>query len=226
MLNAVMTDFKRELDTCFLQNDNIILSTEYLNVFSRQEVVRFRADLEQYALGDVAVVIYVRKPADFYLSLVNQAIRRSSTIHDPRTYRYEFRRAISIWSEIFDGKIIVRPFDRALLHQHCVVKDFVKLASDFFSHEIAGVEPRDANESLSAEGCMVLQMYRDVLPGHSDSLHIRRTPPGLVRILRQSLENLPQSKARLRKEVEEVITERRSELAAHAVWDRSPAASG
>lgn len=206
-LKALIPEFRRDLEGYFLKNDNIILSTEYLAACNQEEIVRFRKDLEQYAFSDVAVIVYVRNPADFYLSAINQNLRKSPNIVDPRRFRYQFRRAVSRWSDAFDGKIIVRPFDRSLFRLNCVVQDFVQVASGFFSREMGPVESLNSNESLSAEAMVLLQKYRRFRSHDTNNL-LKRDAARLRKILVESAQALPQTKARLRRGVEALITER------------------
>jgi hypothetical protein len=217
MLNALLPGFKREMEKYVLGSNNIILSAESIARFGREDIARFKKDLEQYGFGEFAVVVYVRNPAECYLSRVNQRLKACSIVPDPRKFKYAFRKAIVRWGREFEGRIIVRPFERALLHQGCVVQDMLKVSSEFFGEEMSNIEIVNRNTSLSAEACAVMQRYRGFYHGDVENIFMRDSSR-LARMLRKSEAALPQTRPRLKKGIGRLIMDGHREA---LVWLRS-----
>ncbi|MGF1656386.1 MAG: hypothetical protein ACFCU3_05335 [Verrucomicrobiales bacterium] len=142
-------------------SDALILSSEYMTSFGSESVRRFAEDVQSLGVEEVQVVIYVRDPAGMYLSAIQQRLRASHRFYRPENFHYQFRRAIERWSAVYPGKILVRPFDRSQLPDGCVVRDFLSIASEFLEVDASKLHPIRMNESMSAEGCFIMQKYRE-----------------------------------------------------------------
>jgi hypothetical protein len=206
-LAAEEAGFRKEFADALSSQDNVILSAESLSALPPEEIARFREDLSAYPFDETAIVVYVRNPAQVYLSSAQQKLKASAIVRNPRNYHYRFRGVIRAWSRAFEGRIIVRPFDLAQLHQSCAVRDFVKVSEAFFGRDLGQVESAAANVSLSAEGMYILQKYRRAF--YSDAENVFRADSNLlVRILTDSLGRIRQNRPRLRPEVAGVILRR------------------
>ena len=228
-LEAQRQDFAKEFARALRENDRVVLSAESLSGMQPEEIRAFRDELRSHAFDRILVAVYVRNPAQIYLSSAQQKLKASSILRDPRKYRYRFREIIEKWSSAFDANVVVRPFERALLHQNCVVRDFSRVAADFFGCDVGPVETLDANVSLSAEGMAVMQKYRRAYYPRANDVH-KPDSTRLVRLLAESQSALPQTKPRLRPEVASLILARHHDELAwlrekHGI-DLGPAGNG
>lgn len=83
-----------------------IMSSEELSLrFTPRAVTQLRRDLESVGFEEFHIVLYVRDPADYYLSSTQQALKSSADnpqkIRDPASFKYRFLQAAEIWEEIF-----------------------------------------------------------------------------------------------------------------------------
>ncbi len=153
--------FKHDLFEAIRDNENLILSAEYLSLFSRDDAAALARDLALAGVGEVRVLAYVRDPASLYLSAVQQTLKAGHLFVRPAAFRYRFLEALAVWRAIYPD-VRVRPFVRGRLVDGDVVRDFLAEASSFFGDTVApdDVELRVSNPSLSAEAMVVLQRYR------------------------------------------------------------------
>ena len=183
-----------------------LLSGESLsNYITAPIAVQLRSDLESLGFEQFHVVLYVRDPADFYLSRTQQALKWSlfptTVVADPVSFRYHFRRMAETWEQAFPGSLIVRRYRSG--PQQDVLADF----SDLIQGRLGITLPRAAarlNTTLSAEAMVVILDYRQAVGPGADSLLI----PGLDRLvayLAQSGQRIPQTKPTLKAAVAERI---------------------
>lgn len=207
-LERDVREFRERLALTLSENESVILSAEYLYVFDDASVRRFRDDLDDFGVDGVRVVAYVRDPASYYLSFVQQTIKASSTFEAPETFRYEFIDVLDRWSAQFPD-VVVRPFQTEQLLDGDVVRDFLAVAEDHFGSEV--IEPDDlevrvVNESVSAEAMVVLRRYMQY--AEVDPLSWRPDAVRLVGLLEGCDTPFPQTAPRLKDEVAELIMER------------------
>jgi hypothetical protein len=147
------------------ENDNVILSSEFLPLASRHAIQQLKEELDAAGFSDYSIVIYLREPVSCYISLLQQMIKHSLLIYQPAQYNYLAiaRSAIENFSDIFECDICVREFDREKLTGGDVVTDFSKLSSGFFEKDIE-LDSITSNESLSAEGVFIFHEYWKNLP--------------------------------------------------------------
>lgn len=153
--------FKHDLFEAIDDNENLILSAEYLSGFSRADAAALARDLVLAGVGEVRVLAYVRDPASLYLSMVQQTLKASHLFVRPAAFRSRSLEALAAWQAIYPD-VRVRPFVRDRLVDGDVVRDFLAEASSFFGDGVVldDVELRVSNPSLSAEAMIVLQRYR------------------------------------------------------------------
>ena len=205
-----------------------IISAESLCGFSPAQVAHFRADLEAVGYRDFHVVLYVRDPADFYLSRTQQMLRATprdptallSRVHDgagpdskiiidPASFVYDFRRAIETWEMVFPGRVTVRRFQGG---REDVVRDFARLLDERMGITLPDITFQ-LNPTLSAEGMQILEEYRDTFwPG---TVLVKPDAVRLVGYLANSSEDIAQTKPVLKEEVAQRI---RANHSADARW--------
>jgi hypothetical protein len=161
----------------------LVLSGEaFYRKFSTAEVGRLKALFGPLA-ETIEVVIYVRRPSEYYLSSVQQSLRASHDIKSVRPVKY--RAAIEPYLTGIADKTHVIPFVRDALYHNDIAADFAgRLIPECLAEvEAAAVGP--LNETVSAEAMSVLQSYR--LQNHSELDDIRTRDTGiLLELLRQT----------------------------------------
>ena len=193
------------------KNDCTILSGEYFGGLSALEVQQFYEDLQLWGVERVRVLIYIRHPSSYYLSFIQQQLKGSHQITHPEVFKYRFRQSIQRWQAVTTD-VIVRQFDRCNLIGNDVISDFVRQVSDFFGEVIEGdrIGLIRENESLSAEGMLILQRYRFLF--HRARKNVPATDSGkLLRILTGSQALMKQTKAEISPAAGQLITERHRE---------------
>jgi hypothetical protein len=187
------------------QNRSIIISSEFLSRFKNEQVLALKCDLDNSGYTDYRVVIYVRDPVSYYRSLLQQKLKASHHPSNPRSFTYGFREAIQSHRRYYGDKVVVKAYD-AQLYQEDVVRDFLRLAEQFFKVDFSKVQSKSSNRSLSAEAMFIMHRYRELYDFEMDNII---TPKSLS--LLQYLIELPAaetSPVELNSGVEEIIRER------------------
>jgi hypothetical protein len=145
-----------------------VLSSEYLFAYSDDEVQALRALLEPL-FDEVEVVVYVRHPAEYYLSMMQQKVKASYAIRAPSEFRTRYRICITRYADAFDGRLSVRAFEREALIGGSIVQDF----AGHFLPQIPGGPPEldieEVNTSMSGEAmCIVQSLRRHAWPDQND----------------------------------------------------------
>ena len=168
---------------------SVIVSSETLAALSTEEAARLRADFRAVGFGDFRIVLYVRDPADYYLSHVQQVLKASSSVADPTTFRYEFRQIAMTWERAFPGQLTVRHYRSDT--EYDVVQDFSDVLQGSLGVSLPPITTR-LNTTMSAEGMDVLQLYRSQFWSGQDDTFTPDTKR-LVKFLHHSLSELPQT---------------------------------
>ncbi len=134
-----------------------ILSGEML--FRKVGVKKRAALKEMFApvADEITVVAYVRSPAKFYMSQVQQVLKASHKIVEPRPLAY--RVPLKAWETLTED-IRVIPYAREQFHGQDIALDFMHR---FFPDLGDALDPRHLqapNQTISAEGVDILQKYR------------------------------------------------------------------
>lgn len=141
----------------------LVISAESFFRLKPGEIKILKQYFQEIGMQDVMVLVYIRRPSDFYLSIVQQKIKASFDFNSPYEFRYPFIDTIYRWKEYFPGHLRVRLFDKETLFNGCVVQDFLREACGFFQIEglnISNISLPTKNTSLSAEAMIALQRYR------------------------------------------------------------------
>jgi hypothetical protein len=168
---------------------SVIVSSETLATLSTEEAARLRADFRTAGFSDFHIVLYVRDPADYYLSHVQQVLKASSVVADPNTFRYEFRQIAMTWERVFPGQLTVRRHRSDT--EYDVVQDFSDVLQGSLGVSLPPITSR-LNTTISAEGMDVLQLYRSQFWSGQDDTFTPDTKR-LVKFLHRSLSELPQT---------------------------------
>ncbi|WP_310618794.1 hypothetical protein [Flexibacterium corallicola] len=110
-----------------------------------------------YFISEVEIVVYLRKPSDFYLSYLQQSFKSANRIVRPTMLKYG--NSLQNW-EMF-GELKPRLFAKDALVQGDII-------ADYFKHYLPDVykSPKlthyTQNETISAEGMQILLEYQKV----------------------------------------------------------------
>jgi hypothetical protein len=181
---------------------DVILSAESLSSwFDRVAAQKLREDLEGFGFRRFHVIIYLRDPAKYYLSNLNQMLKTSDVSAPmgchPSTFRYHMQRMTETWEQAFPGSLVVRKYPPT--PQSDVPSDFRTLVYDYLGVELPRV-PERANATMSAEAMQIIQDYRLTFSPHGGGI-LTPDAAALVRFLHQSQAEVAQTKPVLRNHV-------------------------
>lgn len=174
---------------------DVILSSESLGLLMPESVGRLRWDLESLGFNRFHIVLYIRDPADYYLSNTQQRLRSTSTVPlivDPLSFRYEFLRTAQTWEQIFPGSLIIRRYPSTPGAD--VVDDFADILHTTMAVSLPRL-PARMNPTISAEAMHILQDYRQTF--YPDSGQLAPDIAALARFLTLSTSEVPQTKPTL-----------------------------
>lgn len=156
------------------------LSSEYLWTFRVELIEQLRLDLTELGITRFLVIAYVRSPASFYRSALQQHARLSTSFRrfQPQRWRYRIRQRLEAWRLVFGDALIVRPFDRDQLQQGCVVQDLQQTIHRALPDQCRlplGPVRAPVNESVSAEELIAMQEWMQRFPARSAGGSVRRS---------------------------------------------------
>lgn len=201
------TSVQSALEQCWdriAQSDKVVLSSEYFPSWSKEEVDALALRFREAGFSRVHVVVYVREPAQAYLSFAQQYIRAADRLPLPKDFKPGYERAIEKFRTVF-GTVEVRVFDRHQMLDGCAVRDFVSVLEREFSIR---VEPQrlvvvNANDTLSAEAMIVLLEWRRAHFSNNNAVSTRGNR--LVQVLLSSRKVIEQTKPVLKPAVARMV---------------------
>lgn len=202
---SMKTKFRDFLFGALRNSSKTILSGESLSSrFSAKEAVQLRNDLRAVGYTSFHIILYVRDPADYYLSRTQQVVKSSSDLaprpESPFTFRYNFKEMIAAWEQAFPGQLTVKLYRTQ--HSNDVVQDLFMLVEQLMGVSLTKPNIR-ANSTLSAESMKIIHDYRiSYWPHRTELTHDTIM---LVRYLEQTMLHTPQSKPILRPEIADHI---------------------
>lgn len=160
------TDYQKAIKKSFEENikdhDNIIVSSEFLFLSDNDEVAAIKAYLTNLGFTEIHVIMYLRDPAKYYLSVAQQALKNHYKLPSPDNFRYDMYDAIGNWELISPQSTIFKEFDKSFLHNGDVISDFNQYIKNFgykFKLKLENAK----NESMSVEGTVILQDFHRLL---------------------------------------------------------------
>lgn len=187
------------------QAENLFISAEYLTNFSLDEIDKLLLDLAAYGFKEFKVLIYVRDPVSYYISNLQQRIKASHLIENPKTFKYHFKKYIETWSQKSPKGIKVLPYDRRIHEGSGLLGEVEKELKEFFDLKRVRLRPVSRqNASLSIEALIVLREFRKL--NHQSSNNIFSKDSDLLRKLLTNLQLEFSSAIRLHEKYEETIT--------------------
>ena len=174
--------------------DKAVISAENLSDFPPPAIAHLRDDLESLGYRNFHIVLYVRDPADYYLSITQQHLKMGFTFPpslDPVSFRYDFRSTAESWEQAFPGRLTVRHYSVG----NDVVADFSTLLQQYLGVALP-ISPTRKNTSLSAEAMQITQDYRYAFPPDQSRADFVR-----LRTFLESATDVAQTKPVLKNEV-------------------------
>ncbi len=152
---------------------DVILSCEELTNFMMMEFdednLRRLRDRLREVDTDIRLSVYVRNPSDFYLSILQERLKRNGGVFAAGGFKTNFARTIGLYERVFETDAVVREFHPTRLKDRDIVADFLDAVG--LSHiDISGWEPISSNESLSPEALVVLDLARRELEESESSV--------------------------------------------------------
>jgi hypothetical protein len=142
---------------------DVILSCEELTNFMMMQYDAVNTGRLRDALfeidKDVRLVVYVRNPSDFYLSILQEKLKRHAGVLSPETFQTNFSKTIRHYETVFGCKAIVREFHPTKLIESDIVADFLD-ATGLARVDISNWESVVSNESISPEILLALDLAR------------------------------------------------------------------
>lgn len=178
--NRIKKEFEAEIEGV----DDVLISSEFLFLSNLKEIENIKIYLEGLGFNDFKVIVYIREPSSYYLSVAQQALKTQDKIPQPDEFFYAIKRQIENWEAVFFG-ITVRCFSKDLLKGGDIVLDFQSVLEDFgFGLKLDSMR---LNESISAEASQVMQdFYSGHVGRHSDLDKYRVARKVIAKFIRSS----------------------------------------
>lgn len=148
---------------------NIVVSSEFLFSLSEYEIIDFASYLRHIGFDEIHVIMYLRDPADYYLSLTQQAIKSRATIAGPQKFKFNAMNAINNWSHINPDSLTIKEFNIKYLFNGNVVNDFEDYLSKLDIHANL-ISDTYFNTTMSSELCQIYQDF-NILKSSSKTIH-------------------------------------------------------
>lgn len=110
---------------------------------------------------EIELISYLRPPESFYLSMMQEKVKRSPGIIHPSEYRTNYFYILSSYENAFNSKVKVRVFEKEKLDEGDIVKDFFNAVGLRELVDKCGVAAPSTNESVSAELMYILSATRE-----------------------------------------------------------------
>lgn len=157
--------------------DAVIISSEFL--FSAPHIDRIPSLIEKYfgSIVDLEFLVYMRTPSDYYVSAMQQKLKASHKIPPIGNLRLnQLKRFADM------GKVTVRKFDRHELVGGDAILDACSVLG-IDSNKFNQKNQRESNASISAEGIILLQRYREAHHADRDNIFTEDTKAFLSKII-------------------------------------------
>jgi hypothetical protein len=186
---------------------NAVISAEALSAyFNTRAAEQLRDDLERIGFRRFHVILYVRDPADYFLSFLQQILKSSDQTapigSHPASFRYGLRHISETWEHAFPGCVEVRKFpDNPPTAD--VTQDFSALVQEHLGVSLPVISTR-MNATISAEAMQIIQDYRLAFWPDNGGI-VTPDTTRLVRFLEASMAEVPQNKPVLKPAVRACI---------------------
>lgn len=164
--------------TAAMGADTLVMSAE--NLFAITEAAPAQ-ELRRLLLGlgadRIEAIAYVRRPSDWYLSAAQQVLRASHKVRPARPVAY--RAPIECFATHVADAVRVYPYDRAQFPGGDILGHFLQeglgIAAPPAPSNAPPDDARQFNSTISAEGMVLLQEYRQINHREGDGTFTRDT---------------------------------------------------
>lgn len=197
---------RKEYEQALVSGHDIVLSSEAFRRLKPAQLETMKSELSRHGFDEIHVLAYVREPADFYLSWMQQGLKASGRVPNPHSFQCKYKEVLKRWSTFADGCLDVRAYDRDELECGDVVADFVEAVREKMGVSVTVPPnlPYAPNESLSAEAAVILQRYRRTFYPDKDNVFMKDSTR-LVSRLAESTGVIPQTPLKLQPECEAAL---------------------
>lgn len=176
----------------------VILSSEFLaREFDFEDGRRLFDDLQSIS-SDIDIVLYLRNPADYYLSAAMQTLKASKSLKQPS--HLATKNIVSNYMELQHTNFYVREYKRELLEGNDICRDFLCQVDSTLA-DVVKYYTKTKNESLSAEIMSLVQAYRENAWPKSDNKFNDETNYLISYLSKYSIENGLYRKPRLKEKI-------------------------
>jgi hypothetical protein len=186
----------RRLAECISSHPDkhVLLSCEeltniYMTDFSEISLARLR-DFLRTLTSDIRLIAYVRNPAEFYIAMMQEKLKRSAGIVGPDGFHARFAHILAQYEKVFQVKAIVRNFKRSELIGRDIITDFFSQFDDLFTIDVAAWDQIEANEALTPETLFVLDLAHRAAPERPPHRTRRKEVEGFWRNLQRIARSL------------------------------------
>lgn len=152
----------------------ILISAENLFYINSQQQKKLIASIG-IEFRSIKVIAYIRRPADLYLSLMQQRVKADHIIVNPLHFKKNIYQALERWYLLVgEDQISLQAFNKRDLIGGNVVIDFYKRLEAFTGINLGHLPhfDKEMNTSLSSEQMILMQRYRrDFLSDYSGFYH-------------------------------------------------------
>lgn len=160
-------NYQEEIKRAFIEEvdgaDAVFVSSEFLFLSTEEEVRSISDFLKALGFDEVHIIMYLRDPAKYYLSVAQQALKNQANMPTPEQFRYDLIGAVKNWKSINPASLSIKEFDRSKLFQGDVIKDIEKFVNKNIEQPIRLNLSRQQNETMSVEGTIILQEFYTLL---------------------------------------------------------------
>ncbi|MEX2411692.1 MAG: hypothetical protein WD607_10065 [Candidatus Paceibacterota bacterium] len=162
-LNTFIKNYFAEIEKGFLEEQNVVLSTEYI-FFENREMVENILNYLRNFFDCIIVHCFLRDPIDYYRSYQQQLIKGQSFLQSPFSFKYNFKEVIQTWSD-FSDEMNVLAFNKT---ENSFVKLCNKIGVDASSCQ--GLNHR-TKSSVSLEQMILMEkVYKNIYQKYDDQL--------------------------------------------------------
>lgn len=153
--DRIWDEFLEEIEN---YKENILISSEFFWVFSKNEVMRVHELLKKYT---IKVILYLRRQDLWAMAnalqevkVFNQEFDSIDEIVNKILDETDYNEKVKIWSDIVgDNNIILRPYEKKQMHKNDIYHDFLfnglgMELTDEYSIPRKGINPRLVQDAL------------------------------------------------------------------------------
>lgn len=201
-------EIKKSLVTQCESVNKIIISSEFLFHCNQEEIENISLFLNQAGFSELHIIVYLRNPSSYYLSVAQQALKNGPKLPNPLDFNYDLTGAVKRWSNIQPKSFVVREFDRKKLKNNNIICDFAEVLKQVGFDGVDFENISSSNETMSVEAILAVQDAQMTLDRQNFDSHQLSKFWRKIRIFCNSQESKIGTKPKLKKKIEMQILAR------------------